>query len=125
MHSKKLWISGVVLLGAIGLAACGPSKTEKAEVATCKQLARAALHNPETFKIADTKIDETSEGVEVFVEIDYSGAEGSGHISDKCWFAGYSEVKPLKSFFTRSEANGQYVELPDDQLQALLKQMQG
>lgn len=125
MHSRKLWIPGVLLFSALVLAACGETKTEKAEVATCKKLARAVLHNPESFKVGDTKVDETSEGVEIFVEIDYSGAEGSGHVSDKCWFAGYSEVKPLKSFFYRSDPNGQYVELPDDELQAILKQMQG
>lgn len=92
---------------------------------TCEKIARAVLHDPETFTVTESKAEETSEGVEIFVEIDYSGAEGSGHVSDKCWFPGYSEDKPLKRFSTRGDSNGQYVELPEDELQALLKQLQG
>jgi hypothetical protein len=125
MNRRILWISGAILGSALVLAACGPSEAELAEVATCENIARAVLHNPETFAVAETTIDETSEGVMILVEIDYAGAEGSGHVSDKCWFPGYGEVKPLKRFSTRSDPNGQYVELPDEELQALLKQMQG
>ncbi|MGF1610744.1 MAG: hypothetical protein ACFCUQ_15190 [Kiloniellales bacterium] len=96
-----------------------------AAVETCEKIARAVLHDPETFQITETKIDETSEGVEVVVEIDYAGAAGSGHVTDKCWFAGYGDEKPLTRFSTRSDPNGDYVNLPDAELQALLKQMQG
>lgn len=125
MHSRVLWIGGLLLAAVGALSACGPSETEVAEVETCEKVARAVLHNPETFTVAETKIDETSEGVLVLVEIDYSGAEGSGHVTDKCWFAGYGNEKPLTRFSYRRDPNGDYIELPDEELQELLKQMQG
>lgn len=125
MRDRKLAVLGILFVGATALAACGESKSEHAEVKTCESLARVMLHSPEVFTVVDTQIEETSEGNAIRIEVDYKGPDGSGHVSDKCWFAGYGEDKPMKRFSYRANANDQYVELPDDELKSLLQQIRG
>jgi len=125
MSNRKAAVLGLLFIGAAALTACGPSKSEQTEVATCTKLAKAMLHAPEEFKVVETKIEETSEGNIIRIEVDYKGANGGGHVSDKCWFAGYGEDKPLARFSYREGAAAQYVELSDEDLKVLLDQIKG
>lgn len=123
-HSESI-VLGVMLLGTLALAACGETKSQHSEITACENVAKALLQNPQTFEVAESSIEETSEGDSVLIEVDYQGAQGSGHMSDKCWFAGYGQNKTLTRFSYRTDLNGDFVELQDEELKALLQQVQG
>ena len=125
MSNRKMAILSALLVGTAALAACGPSESETAEVKTCKSLAKVMLHSPADFKVVETKIEETSEGNLIRIEVDYKGTDGVAHVSDKCWFAGYSENKPLARFSYSDTADGEYLELSDDELKTLMQQISG
>jgi hypothetical protein len=71
---------GLTAIVALALVACGESKAEKAEVVTCKKIARIALQNPETLEFAETRVEETSEGDEIYLEVTYKNGDTAGHI---------------------------------------------
>jgi hypothetical protein len=124
-RKSRLLAFAILPLLLVSLNACGESKTEKAEVVLCQKVARAVLQNPGSFKVAKSSLEETSEGALVVLEVDYSKDGASAHVSDKCWFGGYAEKKPLKSFSYRTSDSGDYEKMSDDDLKQILKQVSG
>ncbi len=115
--------TGLTVMVALILAACGETKSETAEVTTCKKIAKIALHNPETLDFVSSRVEELSEGDEIYLEIEYKSSDAAGHIWDKCWFAGYGEEKRLKSFSVRESQTAEYIEIPEDEFTAIRAQM--
>jgi hypothetical protein len=119
----KIATAGLVATVALGLAACGETKSEKTEVVTCKKVAQLALHNPETLTFLNDRLEETSEGDEVFLEVEFKNGETSGHIWDMCWFAGYGDKKRLKAFSVRDTQTAEYQKIPDEEFAAIKAQI--
>jgi len=111
--------TGLTALVALTLAACGETKSEKAEVTMCKKIVQLALHNPEALEFVDTRVEETSEGDEIYLEVEYKSGDAEGHIWDKCWFAGYGEKKRLKGFSFRDSQTAEYKPVEGEELEAL------
>ena len=115
--------AGLTAIVALTLAACGETKSETAEVTTCKKIAQLALHNPETLDFVNSRVEELSEGDEIYLEVEYKSGDTAGHIWDKCWFAGYGEEKRLKSFSVRESQTAEYTEIPEEEFTAIQQQM--
>jgi hypothetical protein len=121
MNPIKIAAAG--LATALVLAACGETKSEKAEIVTCKKVAQLALHNPETVTFLSERLEETSEGDEVFLEVEFKSGETAGHRWDRCWFAGYGDKKGLKSYSTRDSQTAEFQAIPDEELAAIQAQI--
>jgi hypothetical protein len=112
-------VASVAAVLALTLAACGQTTSETAEVTMCKKIAQAALHNPQALTVVDTRINETSEGDEIFLEIEYKAGDTEGHVWDRCWFVGYGDSKKLKNFAVRESQTASYVVVPAEELAAI------
>jgi hypothetical protein len=86
-------------------------------------VAQLALHNPETVTFLSERLEETSEGDEVFLEVEFKNGGASGQVWDKCWFAGYGDKKRLKSFSTRDSQTAEFQAIPDEELAAIQDQI--
>jgi len=115
--------TGLTAIVALTLAACGETKSEVAEVTTCKKITQLALHNPDTLDFVNSRVEELSEGDEIYLEVEYKNGETAGHIWDKCWFAGYGEKKQLKAFSVRESQTAEYTEIPESELAAIQAQI--
>ncbi len=123
MTHRKIAAAGLLAVAALILAACGETKAEKAEVTTCKKLVKLALHNPGTLTFVNEQVDETSEGDEIILEVDYKDGDAAGHVWDRCWFAGYGETKRLKSLSYRDSQTAEYKDIGAADLAALQAQI--
>ena len=123
MTPVKIVTAGLVTAVALVLAACGETKSEKAEIVTCRKVAQLALHNPETLNFLNEGLKETSEGDEVVLEVEFKTGETSGHIWGMCWFAGYGDKKRLKSFSTHDSQTAEFQEIPAEELAAIQAQI--
>jgi len=123
MTRMKIAIAGPIAVAALILTACGETKSEKAEVTTCKKLVKLALHNPGTLTFVNEQVEETSEGDEIILEVDYKDGDVAGHVWDRCWFAGYGETKRLKSFSYRDSPTAEYTNIAAAELAALQAQI--
>ena len=118
MMQMKAATAGLIAVAALILAACGETKAEKAEVATRKKLVKLALHNPGTLTFVNEQVEETSEGDEIVLEVDYKDGDLAGHVWDKCWFAGYGEEKRLKGVSYRDSQTAEYTNIAAAELAA-------
>lgn len=116
MLNRPLALCGVMSALALAVGACGETTSETAEVVTCKQVAAAALPDSQALTFVDTQVKETSEGDEIYLEIEYTTGETQRHAWDKCWFAGYGDNKNLKSFAVRANQSAAYVDIPAEDL---------
>jgi hypothetical protein len=123
MIPMKIATAGLVTAVALSLAACGETNSEKAEIVTCKKVAQLALHDPETLNFLNERLEETSEGDQVFLEVEFKNGETSGHLWDMCWFAGYGDKKRLKSFSTHDSQTAEFQEIPAEELAAIKSQI--
>lgn len=119
----KIVTAGLVTTIALSLAACGETKSEKAEIVTCKKVAQLALHNPETLNFLNEGLKETSEGDEVALEVEFKTGETPGHIWGMCWFAGYGDKKRLKSFSSHDSQTAEFQEIPAGDLASIQAQI--
>lgn len=104
----------------LAIAGCGEeSKTATAEVDLCADVVKLALAEPQDFTVTGNRIDETSEGEFIILEVDYTGSSGTTvHATEKCWFAGYGDKRTLKSLYI--DVDGELVQVPDGDLAGYL-----
>ncbi len=123
MIPRQTITTGLTALIAITLAACGETTAEKAEVTACKKIAQLALHNPETLEFVDSRVEETSEGDEIFLEVEYQSGDTAGHVWDRCWFTVYGETKRLRGFSFRDSQTAEYTDMQEEELSAIRAQI--